>query len=187
MVVSKIFYPNGRCVFFSGDLPWSNPKKNHLRATYRRRGRTGRRRGGHLAFCGVNLPRVKKWGFEWCRWVPLGFGDFCGLKSCILDNFCLGMYWLPWKYWDVDWCFFTDSLPTKMFIIPWVLPPPSNSDHKDYYMFSRGFLLTFTFHCYREGAISKLYLFLVRMKHLIVRPTSVNLPAKIPKESLGSW
>ena len=41
--------------------------------------------------------------------------------------------------------------------IPWVLPPPSNSDHKDYYMFSRGFLLTFTFHCYREGAISKVY------------------------------
>ena len=24
-------------------------------------------------------------------------------------------------------------------------------------MFSRGFLLTFTFHCYREGAISKIY------------------------------
>ena len=38
----------------------------------------------------------------------------------------------------------------------WVLPPPSNSDHKDYYMFSRGFVLTFTFHCYREGAISNL-------------------------------
>ena len=38
-----------------------------------------------------------------------------------------------------------------------MLPPPSNSDHKDYYMFSRGFLLTFTFHCYREGAISKVY------------------------------
>ena len=24
-------------------------------------------------------------------------------------------------------------------------------------MFSRGFLLTFTFHCYREGAISNVY------------------------------
>ena len=37
--------------------------------------------------------------------------------------------------------------------IPWMGPPPCNSDHQDYYMFSRGFLLTFTFHCYREGAI----------------------------------
>ena len=37
-----------------------------------------------------------------------------------------------------------------------VWPPPCNSDHQDYYMFSRGFLLTFTFHCYREGAISKI-------------------------------
>ena len=39
-----------------------------------------------------------------------------------------------------------------------IWPPPCNSDHQGYYMFSRGFLLTFTFHCYREGAISKLYL-----------------------------
>ncbi len=38
-----------------------------------------------------------------------------------------------------------------------IWPPPYNSDHQDYYMFSRGFLLTFTFHCYREGAIPKLY------------------------------
>ncbi len=37
-----------------------------------------------------------------------------------------------------------------------IWPPPCNSDHQDYYMFSRGFLLTFTLHCYREGAISKL-------------------------------
>ena len=36
-----------------------------------------------------------------------------------------------------------------------IWPPPCNSDHQDYYMFSRGFLLTFTFHCYREGAIPK--------------------------------
>ena len=43
--------------------------------------------------------------------------------------------------------------------IYWVLPPPSNSDHKDYYMFSRGFLLTFTFHCYREGVISNIYIY----------------------------
>ena len=32
-----------------------------------------------------------------------------------------------------------------------------NSDRQDYYMFSKGFLLSFTFHCYREGAISELY------------------------------
>ena len=37
-----------------------------------------------------------------------------------------------------------------------VWPPPCNSDHQDYYMFSRGFLLTFTFHCYKEGAVSKI-------------------------------
>ena len=36
--------------------------------------------------------------------------------------------------------------------------PPCNSEHQDYYMFSRGFLLTFTFHCYREGAISNPFL-----------------------------
>ena len=42
-------------------------------------------------------------------------------------------------------------------IIHLIWPPPCNSDHQDYYMFSRGFLLTFTFHCYREGAISKSY------------------------------
>ena len=38
-----------------------------------------------------------------------------------------------------------------------IWPPPCNSDHQDYYMFSRGFLLTFTFRCYREGAIPKAY------------------------------
>ena len=36
-----------------------------------------------------------------------------------------------------------------------IWPSPCNSDHQDYYMFSRGFLFIFTFHCYREGAISK--------------------------------
>ena len=40
-----------------------------------------------------------------------------------------------------------------------IWPPPCNSDHQDYYMFSRGFLLTFTFHCYREGAISNIYIY----------------------------
>ena len=39
-----------------------------------------------------------------------------------------------------------------------VWPPSCNSDHKDYYMFSRGFLLTFTFHRYREGATCKIYI-----------------------------
>ncbi len=43
-----------------------------------------------------------------------------------------------------------------MMVMILVWPPPCNSDHQDYYMFSRGFLLTFTFHWYREGAISKL-------------------------------
>ena len=38
-----------------------------------------------------------------------------------------------------------------------VWPPPCNRDHQDYYMFSKGFLLTFTFHCYKEGAISNLW------------------------------
>ncbi len=52
--------------------------------------------------------------------------------------------------------FAVETLQKKLCIY-WVLPPPSNSDHKDYYMFSRGFLLTFTFHCYREGAISNVY------------------------------
>ena len=44
---------------------------------------------------------------------------------------------------------------------PLIWPPdaPCNSEHQDYYMFSRGFLLTFTFHCYMEGAISNIYLF----------------------------
>ena len=61
-----------------------------------------------------------------------------------------------------------DHLPTKKNIrflkkktylaIYLIWPPPCNSDHQDYYMFSRGFLLTFTFHCYREGAISKPYI-----------------------------
>ena len=39
-----------------------------------------------------------------------------------------------------------------------VWPPPCNSDHQDHYIFSREILLTFTFHCYREGAISQVSL-----------------------------
>ena len=42
---------------------------------------------------------------------------------------------------------------------PLVWPPPCTSDHQHYYMFSKGFLLTFTFHCYREGAISNIWMF----------------------------
>ena len=42
-----------------------------------------------------------------------------------------------------------------MIIISLIWPPPCNSDHQNYYIFSGGFLLTFTFHCYREVAISK--------------------------------
>ncbi len=53
--------------------------------------------------------------------------------------------------WINSWLF-------KKRIIYWNLiwPPPCNSDHQDYDMFSRGFLLTLTFHCYREGAISNI-------------------------------
>ena len=47
--------------------------------------------------------------------------------------------------------------PSNNMVIYLIWPPPCNSDHQDYDMFSRGFLLTLTFHCYREGAISKLY------------------------------
>ena len=65
------------------------------------------------------------------------------------------------------------SIPTyhhnpSMINNPWVLPPPSNSDHKDYYMFSRGFLLTFTFHCYWEGAISKIIHHLLNIQTPII-------------------
>ena len=34
-------------------------------------------------------------------------------------------------------------------------PPPSNSDQQDYYIFSRGFLSTFIYHCYWRGPHSK--------------------------------
>ena len=37
--------------------------------------------------------------------------------------------------------------------------PPSNSDHQDYYIFSRGFLSTFICHCYWEGATPNGYIF----------------------------
>ncbi len=47
------------------------------------------------------------------------------------------------------WC----SLDIDIVLI-W--PPPCNSDHQDLYVISRGFLLTFMYHCYREGAISKI-------------------------------
>ena len=42
-------------------------------------------------------------------------------------------------------------LPSTCITLVW--PPPCNSHHQDFSILSRGFLLTFTFHCYREGAI----------------------------------
>ena len=39
----------------------------------------------------------------------------------------------------------------KVSHIPWVVPLPSNRNHQDYYIFSRGFLKTFICHCYWEG------------------------------------
>ena len=41
--------------------------------------------------------------------------------------------------------------------IYWVWPPHTNSDHQDYYMFNRDSLFTFIYHCYCEGATSKVY------------------------------
>ena len=35
--------------------------------------------------------------------------------------------------------------------IPWNYPPPSNSHHQDYYIFSRESLQTFICHCYWVG------------------------------------
>ena len=60
-----------------------------------------------------------------------------------------------------------------------VWPPPCNSDHQDYYMFSRGFLLTFTFHCYREGAISYVY---VTFFNRYTLPETNIAPARKPSQ-----
>ena len=37
----------------------------------------------------------------------------------------------------------------ECFAIYWVWPPPSSSDHQNYYIFSRGSLQTFISHCYK--------------------------------------
>ena len=42
-------------------------------------------------------------------------------------------------------------------------------------MFSRGFLLTFTFHCYREGAISNIYLLIVCLLYYVYTCPSAYL------------
>ena len=57
-----------------------------------------------------------------------------------------------------------------------VWPPPCNSDHQDYYMFSRGFLLTFTFNCYREGDISNSYMNFSSSWYVSSRTTLSTLP-----------
>ncbi len=52
-----------------------------------------------------------------------------------------------------------------------IWPPACNSDHQDYYMFSRGFLLTFIYHCYWKGGQPKVYstksLWFLRVRSLI--------------------
>ena len=75
-----------------------------------------------------------------------------------------GFWWgFPYSHHHFGWRFGRDEIcPVNCigfyrYIFVW--PPPCNSDHQDHYMFSTGFLLTFTFHCYREGAISKVHLF----------------------------
>ncbi len=62
-----------------------------------------------------------------------------------------------YRFWNLGFVSGCDLRKLRV-PIPLIWPPPCNSDHQDYYMFSRGFLLTFTFHCYREGAISNQYL-----------------------------
>ena len=37
-------------------------------------------------------------------------------------------------------CIMISLLEVQKFIINWVVPPPSNSHHQDYYIFSRGSL-----------------------------------------------
>ena len=68
----------------------------------------------------------------------------------------------PSKKWittSVLQCHFPPNQNKSMYIyIYLVWPPPCTSHHQDFSIFSRGFLLTFTFHCYREGAISNIYI-----------------------------
>ena len=50
---------------------------------------------------------------------------------------------------------FLKKLPPWVFV--WYGPLPATVTTRIIDMFSRGFLLTFTFHCYKEGAISKVF------------------------------
>ena len=54
--------------------------------------------------------------------------------------------------------------------LPWVWPLPSNSDHQDYSIFSRGSLYTFICHCYWEGATPKVYHYRARTFQFIFFP-----------------
>ena len=63
---------------------------------------------------------------------------------------------------SISYCSLLCSKMSQLFAnvtISWVVPLPSNSDHQDYYMFSREslYINLHFFHCYREGAISKPY------------------------------
>ena len=82
-------------------------------------------------------------------------------KVCISRHF----HFLPLKKMNYNKCpampFSTKSKQIYVYIyIYLVWPPPCTSHHQDFSIFSRGFLLTFTFHCYREGAISNIYIYI---------------------------
>ena len=105
------------------------------------------RAGSSLKFC-----RDVSWENPYFHWffangnnAKVGVAFFVGKREGKFGVFAACKYYL--------WVVSTWNRRNIMIALIW--PRPCNSDHQDYYMFRRRFLLTFIFHYYWEGATPK--------------------------------
>ena len=72
-------------------------------------------------------------------WKRVNFVGFLCSERCVWRIFLAKLQIMKWNPWLLNLIVFTPNgivwEPIKH--IPWVVPPPSNSHHQDYYIFSR--------------------------------------------------
>ena len=104
------------------------------------------------------------------------FRDICGnVWFCKVRDFSCSLLWtnlvLFPRYlhpsWDgqntfnLKWMHQMGMMFPIQILYLWVHPQPSNSHHKDYYIFSSGSLSTFSFYCYWVGGSANLCVYIM--------------------------